>query len=46
MTLFFQHVGEAGAKRDFPRTIGTARDGADNFYPPEFQSNFGTNLNS
>ncbi|MEW6688554.1 MAG: hypothetical protein AB1452_05610 [Pseudomonadota bacterium] len=27
MTVFFQHVGEAGAARDFPRTIGTERAG-------------------
>ncbi len=27
MTVFFQHVGEAGGKRDFPKTIGTARHG-------------------
>ena len=27
MTIFFQHVGEAGGRRDFPRTIGTARAG-------------------
>ena len=27
MTIFFQHVGEAGGRRYFPRTIGTARDG-------------------
>ena len=27
MTVYFQHVGEAGAARDFPRTIGTVREG-------------------
>lgn len=27
MSVFFQHVGEAGGGRDFPRTIGTPRDG-------------------
>jgi 5-methylcytosine-specific restriction protein A len=27
MTVFFQHVGERGGNRDFPRTIGTAGGG-------------------
>lgn len=27
MTVFFQHVGEKGGGRDFPRTIGTPRSG-------------------
>ena len=27
MTIYFQHVGEAGGKRDFPRTIGTEHGG-------------------
>jgi len=27
MTVFFQHVGEKGGSRDFPRTIGTQKDG-------------------
>jgi 5-methylcytosine-specific restriction protein A len=31
MTVFFQHVGEAGGTRDFPRTIGTVRAGLVHF---------------
>ena len=27
MTVFFQHVGERGGGRDFPRTIGTPETG-------------------
>jgi 5-methylcytosine-specific restriction protein A len=27
MTVFFQHVGEAGGQRDFPKTIGTPKTG-------------------
>jgi hypothetical protein len=27
MTIFFQHVGEKGGQRDFPRTIGTPQSG-------------------
>jgi hypothetical protein len=27
MTIFFQHVGEKGGARDFPRTIGTPETG-------------------
>jgi 5-methylcytosine-specific restriction enzyme A len=27
MTIYFQHVGEQGGKRDFPKTIGTPADG-------------------
>ena len=27
MTAFFQHVGEAGGVRDFPRTVGAVKDG-------------------
>jgi 5-methylcytosine-specific restriction protein A len=32
MTVFFQHVGEAGGARDFPRTIGTVKDGLRRFH--------------
>lgn len=32
MAVFFQHVGEAGGGRDFPRTIGTVRDGLRHFH--------------
>ena len=38
MTVFFQHVGEAGGKRDFPKTIGTARDGLVRFRFEEIES--------
>ena len=31
MTVFFQHVGEAGGIRDFPQTIGTLKDGLRRF---------------
>lgn len=31
MTLYFQHVGEAGGKRDFPKTIGTPEAGIKQF---------------
>jgi hypothetical protein len=31
MTVFFQHVGEAGGARDFPRTIGTQKSGLKRF---------------
>src|SRR5262245_52148698 len=31
MTVFFQHVGEAGGTRDFPRTIGNVKDGLRHF---------------
>lgn len=27
MTVFFQHIGEAGGKRDLPKTIGTSEKG-------------------
>lgn len=27
MTIYFQHVGEQGGRRDFPKTIGTSTDG-------------------
>jgi hypothetical protein len=31
MAVFFQHVGEVGGNRDFPRTIGTPADGIKRF---------------
>src|SRR5690349_20684049 len=31
MTIFFQHVGEAGGRRDFPKSIGTPRSGLQSF---------------
>lgn len=31
MTIYFQHVGEQGGTRDFPRTIGTREKGLVNF---------------
>ena len=31
MTVFFQHVGEAGGARDFPKTIGTPKNGVRHF---------------
>jgi 5-methylcytosine-specific restriction protein A len=31
MTIYFQHVGERGATRDFPRTIGTRKSGLMSF---------------
>jgi len=31
MTTYFQHVGQAGGQRDFPRTIGTAFSGLKQF---------------
>lgn len=31
MTAYFQHVGEAGGARDFPRTIGTPKAGLRHF---------------
>ncbi|MFO3796831.1 MAG: HNH endonuclease [Anaerolineales bacterium] len=31
MTVYFQHVGEKGGQRDFPKTIGTARSGLKQF---------------
>ncbi len=27
MAIYFQHVGEQGGKRDFPKTIGTTANG-------------------
>jgi hypothetical protein len=31
MTIFFQHVGERGGRRDFPRTVGTRESGLRRF---------------
>jgi hypothetical protein len=31
VTVYFQHVGEAGGRRDFPRTIGTPKMGLRTF---------------
>ena len=31
MTVYFQHVGEAGGARDFPRTLGTPKIGLRHF---------------
>jgi len=31
MTIYFQHVGEQGGKRDFPKTIGTSTGGLVHF---------------
>jgi hypothetical protein len=31
MTIYYQHVGEGMAQRDFPRTLGTARSGVKRF---------------
>ena len=31
MPVYFQHVGEAGGNRDFPRTIGTPQSGLRRF---------------
>lgn len=31
MTVYFQHVGESGGRRDFPKTIGTMEDGVVEF---------------
>ena len=38
MTVFFQHVGEAGGARDFPKTIGTPRNGLRHFDFAELES--------
>jgi hypothetical protein len=38
MTVYFQHVGEQGAARDFPRTIGTRKTGLVRFQLDEIQS--------
>jgi hypothetical protein len=38
MTVFFQHVGEQGAARDFPRTIGTRKSGLVAFRLYEIES--------
>ena len=31
MTVYFQHVGEKGGSRDFPKTIGTVKEGLRRF---------------
>ena len=38
MSVFFQHVGEAGAARDFPRTIGTAKGGLRRFHVGDLET--------
>jgi len=43
MTVYFQHVGEAGGARDFPRTIGTAKSGLRRFRIADLESHL-TNL--
>ena len=37
MAVYFQHVGEAGGKRDFPKTIGTATSGLKLFQIEEIE---------
>jgi hypothetical protein len=38
MTAYFQHVGEAGGARDFPRTIGTPKAGLRHFTYADVES--------
>jgi hypothetical protein len=41
MTVFFQHVGEAGGARDFPRTIGTQTTGLRRFSYEDVEPHLG-----
>jgi hypothetical protein len=41
MTVFFQHVGEVGGNRDFPRTIGTPTDGLKRFHFADVEPHLG-----
>jgi 5-methylcytosine-specific restriction protein A len=38
MTVYFQHVGQQGAARDFPRTIGTTDQGLKKIYWADVES--------